>query len=466
MKTKAFTHLQFQKRTGFGIVLLLVIVLAIMPGYTRANNESDSNQSSLTANVVKKVYSNGLMLLIKPNNDNDVVAFNLFLRMGPLYELPSQKGISSLMQRCLLYGGTTERNLPRIYQELESVGATWESAISSDCGNLWFKVTKPGLDQTLEVFFDIIRNPRFNNGDLKTGKSEKIQNIKTYEDQPFNIVSSAFMKSFYGDHPYSWVADGTVETVEPLSRKDLIEWYQKTYIPNNMVFTIVGNVNPDEIIKKFEDAFGKLKNGKLPEKSSQPIPVLDRDLVTIHPKNIQGAYLFLGYPAPEISNKDVPAMVLLNTILGGTGMDTRLFTELRDKQGLAYYVASYYQSMIGPTSIFAVMVTAPENYQTAREGIVAEFKKFCEQPVSIKEIQAAKKYITGTFMMSQETSAAQGILLGLAELGNNYQYLERYPELIEAVTSVDIQRVARKYFKHYVLAVVAPEGSVALDLEK
>jgi predicted Zn-dependent peptidase len=460
MKTKVCTHLPFRKRAGFGIILLLVIVLTIVPGYIRANDGAESSQPSLTANVIKKVYNNGLTLLIKPNYDNDIVAFNLFLRMGPLYEQPSQKGISSLMQRCLLYGGTTNRNLPDIYQELESVGATWEYAVSSNCGNVWFKVARSGFDKALDVFFDIICNPKFNNGDLKTGKSEKIQNIKTRGDQPFNIVSSAFMKSFYGDHPYSWITDGSVETIESLTRKDLIEWHQKTYIPNNMVFTIVGNVNPDEIIKKFEDTFGNLKKGKLPEKSSEPIPELDGDLVSVHPKNIQGAYLFLGYPAPEILNDDVPAMVLLNTILGGSGMNNRLYTELRDQQGLAYYVASYYQPMVGPTSIFAVMVTAPENYRISRAGIVAEFKKFCDQPVSVKELEAAKKYIKGTFMMSQETSAAQGILLGLAELRNNYQYLEHYLELIEKVTPEDIQRVAQKYFKYYVLAVVAPEGSV------
>ena len=315
--------------------------------------------------------------------------------------------------------------------------------------------------EEMDVVLDIIRNPRFNNGDRKTGKSEKIQNLKTWGDQPFNTVYSKFLKSFYGEHPYSWLADGSVETVESLTRKDLIEWHQKTYIPNNMVFTIVGNVNPDEIIKKFEDTFGKLKKGKLPEKSSEPIPELDGDLVSVHPKNIQGAYLFLGYPAPEILNDDVPVMVLLNTILGGSGMNNRLYTELRDKQGLAYYVGSNYQPMVGPTSIFAIMVTAPENYRIARAGIVAEFKKFCDQPVSVKELEAAKKYIKGTFMMSQETSGAQGILLGLAELtGSGYGYLKRYPDLIEAVTPEDIQRVAQKYFKHYVLAVVAPEGSI------
>lgn len=456
MKTRMLFHLPVQKRIRVGIILVLVSILTIVPGYIQADNESESNQTIFTAGVIKKVYANGLTLLIKPNNDNDVVAINLLTRMGPLYEPPSQKGISSLMQRCLLYGGTTYRNLPTIYQELESVGAVWEYSSSFDYGNIWFKVTRPGLDKTLEVLIDIIHNPRFNMEDLKTGKNEKIQKIKTWGDQPFNMVSLVFSKSFYGDHPYSWLVEGSIESLDLIERDDLMEWYKKIYIPNNMVFTVVGNVNPDKIIKKFADAFGKMKKGKLPEKSSQPTPALDRDLVIINPKNIQGAYLFLGYPAPNVLSNDRPVMELINSI-----MSKRLYSELRDKRGLAYVIGSSYQQMVGPSNIFAIMVTPPEYYQVAREGIVNEFKRFCDEPVSSSELQAAKKYLKGSFVMSQETGAAQGRLLGIFELlGHGYKYADKYPELIEAVTPEDIQRVARKYFNYYVLAVVAPEGSI------
>ncbi|NLW47828.1 MAG: insulinase family protein [Firmicutes bacterium] len=455
---KGLTDLLSIKSVRISLVLCLITIMMVIPRYAQAlkKNGLEADQTSFTQNVIKKVYPNGLTLLIKPNYDSDVVALNLLVGIGQLYETPSQKGISSLMQRCLIYGGTAHRELYTIYEELESVGASWGSAASSDYGTVWSRVTKPGLNKVLEVFFDIIRNPRFNEGDLETGKGEKIQRVKTLEDQPSNTVFSVFDKCFYGNHPYSWPVEGSIETISSLKRDDLIEWYRKTYIPNNMVFTVVGNVNPAEIIKKFEDVFGKMKKGRLPKKSSQPMPVLEKDIVFHQPQNIQGAYLVLGYPAPSARSKDAPVMDLIAVTLSN-----RLYSELRDKRGLVYHASSSYQTMVGPSAITGITVTAPENYSMVRDGIIAEFKKFCDEPVSPLELQAAKKYCKGIVTMSQGTSAVQGEIVGAFELlGYGYKYVDLYPELIEKVTPEDIQRVARKYFKHYVLAVVAPEGSV------
>jgi zinc protease len=446
-----------KKFIGFGLVFGLLILMMISD-YALAGEKKEikTARTSLSTNVVTKVFSNGLTLLIKPNYDHDLVSVNLFARMGTLYESPSKKGISVLMQRCLLYGGTTNREPDSIYHGLELAGAHWNSSSSLDYGNVWLTVTKSGFERALEIYFDIIRHPQFAAWDVEIGKKERIQQLKTRDDQPFNIVSSLFDKGFYGEHPYSWLTIGSIDTVEALTREDLIEWHSKIYIPNNMVFTVVGNVNPAEIIKKFEDVFGKMKKGRLPKKSSQPMPVLEKDIVFHQPQNIQGAYLVLGYPAPSARSKDAPVMDLIAVTLSN-----RLYSELRDKRGLVYHASSSYQTMVGPSAITGITVTAPENYSMVRDGIIAEFKKFCDEPVSPLELQSAQKYLKGTFVMSQETNAAQGRLLGIYELlGYGYKYADKYPELIEKVTPEDIRRVARKYFNHYVLAVVAPEGSV------
>lgn len=138
-------------------------------------------------------------------------------------------------------------------------------------------------------------------------------------------------------------------------------------------------------------------------------------------------------------------------------LSKRLFSELRDKRGLVYHASSSYQTKVGPSAITGIAVAAPENYNMVRDGMVAEFKKICDEPVSVKELEAAKKYFKGTFMMSQGTSVVQGESMGMFELlGYGYKNVDLYPELIEKVTPEDIQRVARKYFK----PVVAPEGSV------
>lgn len=442
------------------LALSIFIIILSIPSFAKDEKpvESMSRKSSSSANIIKKVYSNGLTLLIKPNYDNEIVTVDLFLRMGELYESTSQVGISALMQRVLLNGGTITRTKAEINNELELLGASWNAAAFSDYGFLGLIVTKPGLNGTLNVFFDMIQNPIFS--EVENGVQEIVQNLKIYEDQPYNTVSMVFDRKFFNNHPYRYPTEGSKETIISLNRDDIVTWYSKVYIPNNMVFIVVGNVNPDEIIKIFEDTFGKMKKGKLVQASSLPASVLEKDIMTYQPKNIQGAYMVVGYPAPSLLSDDVPAMNVLCTILGN-GMSNRLFTELRDKRGLAYQVGASYSPMVGPSTIIAIIATAPEKYQQARDGIIEQFKGFIDEPVTMQELQAAKKNLKGSFMMSQETSAAQAGLLGRYELlGCGYQYIYQYSDLIDKVTPEDIQKVARKYFTYYVGAVVAKEGAV------
>ena len=139
-------------------------------------------------------------------------------------------------------------------------------------------------------------------------------------------------------------------------------------------------------------------------------------------------------------------------------MGSRLFSKLRDQQGLAYSVNSgYWKAEVG-SSIYVFMATAPENYRTARDGIIAEFDRLIKEPVPTSELEAAKRSANGQYLMSHETNAAQGSFLARYEfLGLGYSYDDIYPQLIEAVTPADIQRVASQYFKHYCLSVVTPE---------
>ncbi len=458
-------NLQWKKGNGIKLCLLFLacILIISIPGYAQDTSGSVASPSefSLTSNVIKKVYDNGLTLIIKPNYDNEIVAVNIFTRMGTLYELPNQKGISGLMQRGVLYGGTPHRSYDESKREMESAGASWYAESYTDFGKAWLKVTKPGLNKALDVFLDIFQNPNFSNFEVAAGKKDFIQRINAFEDQYGNTAFLAFSTGFYGGHPYSWLTNGSIETVNSIKREDLVNWYQKIYIPNNIVISVVGNVNPEQIIEKFKGTFGNNKGAELPKPSSVPIPTLQKDIVCFRPKNIQGAIMFIGYPAPSYLDDDKPVMDILNLILGGGNMDTRLFRELRGKQGLCYYVSSFYQTMVGPSAIIAVTGTSPANYPVARDGIVAEFKKLIDEPVSMQELQAAKKYFLGNFIMSHETSDSKAQALALFELyGYGYKYADRYLELINKVTAEDIQRVARRYFTHYVLGLAAPEGTL------
>ncbi len=405
--------------------------------------------------VVKKVYANGLTLLVDPD-PGGLVSVNLLARMGPLYEEPRQRGISSLMLRCLLYGGTVHRSSQEISRELESAGASWDQFVTPDFGDLWLRVPRPGLDKALEVFFDILQNPSFREDDVRIGKGEKAQTIATRSDEPFYAAASLFRETFYGDHPYCGLPEGRIETVQALARQDLVAWHRRIFIPNNMVIVVSGDVDPDDMIRKFGAAFGAAERGRLPRKAPRPRPAAKKDVTAVRTMQVRGAYLILGYRAPSVSDDDTPVMDLINHIVGN-----RLFTELRDKRGMAYVVTSAYESMVGPSAITAVMLTDPARYQEAKAGIVAEFQKLREEPVSEAELEAAKRNRRGLFIMSKETGLDRGRTLGIFELElRGYRYAETYLAAVAAVRPGDIERTAKRYFRRSVLAVVASEGSI------
>lgn len=406
--------------------------------------------------IIKQVLDNGLVLVIKPNPANEVVSVQALVRMGAIYEPQDKRGISKLMQQVLLKG-TTTRSAKEIVLVTESVGASIDAGLAdSGYGNVSLKTTLAGFEQSLPVFLDILKNPAFPPQEFAKEKQLMIQQLTTSNDHPAAAAYLNFRSLFYGGYPVGMKPEEIAKRVSELTRDDLLAWYQKIYIPNNMVISIVGKVDPERITKIFRDAFGEWPKGQTPAITTATIPLLDQDRSIINTRDSQALFMILGYPAPDIFSKDYPVMMVINYILGGD-MGSRLFVELRDKKGLAYNVSTDYYPSNYPSNIYAFMATAPRNYHTAREAILQEFRRLTTETVPLEELKNAKQAIKGSFLMSHETNAGQGRYLGSYELlGLGYQYDLTYTGLIDNVTVEDIQRVAKKYFGYYVLSVLSP----------
>ncbi len=439
-------------------LLLMLLALSVFMTGIKSATLADSNRLSPgtnSATVTKKVFENGLTLLIKPNPANEVVAVNLMLKMGPHFEPLEKLGISSLMQR-VLTKGTAALSGKEIADQTEATGSSIGTGIGSGSGNVTLRTTVSGLDSSLPIFLDLIQNPSFPVAEVEKEKAIRLQQLAAANDQPTNVVFDNYFKLFYGSHPDGALPEEVATTTKNLTREDLIEWHRKTYIPENMVVSIVGKVQSERIITAFAQTLGKLPRGSKPLKLWSEVPAKKQNMVTLKQKKTEALFMVLGYPAPDYRSEDAPVMDVLEEILGG-GMGSRLFTELRDKQGLAYSVNSgYWKSAVG-SSIYVFMATAPENYRAARDGIIAEFEKLVKEPVPNSELEAAKRSVRGQYLMSHETNAAQGSFLARHEFGGfGYDYDDLYPKLIEKVTPADLQRVAGQYFKHYCLSVLSP----------
>lgn len=464
---KFFTYYNSRFRYGgfwlimAGILWAGLLSFQVQPLVNAADNKAEGTSGNIALQstapvVVKQVLDNGITLIVKPNPANEVVSVQALIRMGAIYEPQGKRGISKLMQQVLLKG-TTTRSAKAIVLATESVGASIDAGLAdSGYGNVSLKTTLAGLEQSLPVFLDVLKNPAFPPQEFAKEKQLMLQQLTASNDRPATAAYLNFRSLFYGGHPVGKRPEEIANMVESLTRDDLADWYERTYIPNNMVISVVGKVEPERMIKIFRDALGEWKNGRLPAITTATVPSFDEDRQVIKTRDSRALFMILGYPAPDIYSGDYPAMTVINYILGGD-MGSRLFVELRDKKGLAYNVSTEYYPSNYPSNIYAFIATTPANYRAAREGILQEFRRLTTEPVSPEELKNAKQAIKGSFLMGHETNASQGRYLGSYELlGLGYQYDQAYPGIIDNVTAEDIERVARKYFSHYVLSVLSP----------
>jgi zinc protease len=435
----------------------LMAGLLIGLGLTAAGLAGAAGNTPLQAQPIKvfrEVMPNGLTLIVKPNTANQVVAVDVFLKSGPLYETPNQRGISSLTQRVLIRGSAT-RSAREIAVETESAGVELTAGVGNEYGYVSLLTTFAGLNKGLEVLLDVLQHPSFTEAELEKERKMMVEKLAAREDRPFEAAYTGFMNLFYTGHPFGTKTIDLIKSVQNITKTDLESWYKKVYMPNNMVVSIVGNVNPVALAKVFKNSLDKLNKGETPKIAALPLKHAANDRVTYEVKKTNAAFLVLGYPAPQLQSKDALAMEVINRILGGGG-EARLYMELREKRGLAYTVYSDYVKMSSQSHICVIMATNPENLKAARDGIVKEFKRLTKTLVSARELNDAKRAIKGSYMMSQETNSAQSGLLGRYELlGFGYRYDQKFPRLIGQVTAADVLRVARKYFQHYTMGVVS-----------
>ncbi|HID11435.1 MAG TPA: insulinase family protein [Candidatus Latescibacteria bacterium] len=243
------------------------------------------------------------------------------------------------------------------------------------------------------------------------------------------------------------------------SRGQVVDWYRKFHVPNNMVLAAVGNFPEGEFSEMVRETLGSLPQGPLPDPAAGEPPVRAEPEEAFERRESQAVWVALGYPAPPLTDRGYAAMEVLDAILGGS-MDSRLFVSVRDTRGLAYQVGSSYIAMGSPSLFLVYLGTRPEQFEEAKAVALGEVERMAEEPVLEEELRAAKTFLKGTFLMSQERNIDQAALLARFELmGLGYGFVEEYPELIEAVTREEVQRAAREYLAGpYVLGAVVPEG--------
>jgi zinc protease len=423
-------------------------------------------QFALSAEIVRKTtLSNGLTLLVAERNQLPTVHLQVLLRAGSSVDTASQVGLANLTAELLLQGTATQY-ATRISRRIESVGGSLTAGADLDFTSIHLSVLKKDLPLGMELLADILLNPQFAEAEVARKIAEMKARLKRMEEEPRQIAQLAFAKSLFRDHPYAHPVEGSVATLEKLTRVDIRRFFQSYYRPNNALVTIVGQINLEEATGFLEKVLGGWQAAPIQKPPVAAPPGPARPEVVKIDRSSSQANILWGHLGVNRGNPDYYTLLVMNYILGGGGFVSRLMDQIRDNLGLTYGIYSHFDAREFPGAFEISLETKNQNTNQAVAEILKELKKLLEKGVTATELAEAKAYLTGSFPLRMDTNAKMVKLLSAMEFYRlGLDYPEKFPQLINQVTEEEILRVARKYLQpdRFLLVVVGDQKEIQLS---
>jgi predicted Zn-dependent peptidase len=407
-----------------------------------------------TPSVGRIRLANGLTVLVRENPTAPVVAISLMVKMGTRWETPDNAGISNLVQ-VMAVRGTPTRTGTQIVEQADAMGGSIEATGDVDASEIAATALARHWVEMLDLVADVALHPTIPEGVVQAVRDFLIRQLRNRGDKPYDVAFDTLTARLFGRHPYAWDPIGLKESLEQLDRPALLTHYRRHYVPGGMVLAVSGRVKTAEVVAQAGRLFGAMTAGPVPVPAPAPPPAPAPWRETRVVPGAQ-AQILMGSLAPALTDPDYPAVKVMSTVLGG-GMAGRFFSELRDKQGLAYTTGTQYPARVDTSFFLAQLGTAPENVAKAEAALREQLERVQRERVGDEELRVAKAYVLGNLAMDRRTNARQAwYLAAYEEAGVGYEFLDRYVGAVRAVTAADLQRVAQRYLAVIRTIVVQP----------
>ena len=404
-------------------------------------------------------FKNGLKALLIPYKTTATVSVLVLVKVGSKYEKKEISGISHFLEH-MLFKGTKKRPSPiEVVETLEKVGGVFNAFTGEEYTGYFAKVASEHLELAIDWVSDIYLNSLIPPKEVEKERKVIIEEINMYNDNPAADVQRLWKKVLYGNQPAGWDIAGTKTTVRRISQRDLLSYFKKNYIASNTLVSLAGNFQEAKVRKILNKYFKNIRKGtplrKPAVKESQSRPAM-----IVKSKETEQTHLCLGFRAYNIFHRKRYAVSLLSEILGGM-MSSRMFVEIREKRGLAYYVHSAYEA--NPDTGYLVTTAGVDNQKAgeAIEVILEEYRKIREQGVSDEELEKAKQHLKGRLALSLETSDALASFYGTQYiLTGKIKETQEIFQKIDKIKKSDILKVAKDLFipSKLNLALIGPHS--------
>ena len=388
--------------------------------------------------------SNGVRVLTAPMPQAQSVSCFVMFAAGSRYETADIAGVAHFAEH-MFFKGTELRPTARdISAEIDGIGGEFNAFTGKEYTGYYVKCAAGTRDVALDVLVDMIRNSRFDPEEIDREKGVIVEEMNMYFDTPRDYIGGVYDDLLYGDQPLGWDIIGRKETVRGATRETFFDYVGRWYKPSRMVVGIAGRLDAD-LRAQIERLLGDLEPGDSGGPPPlQPLPNGSGPQILVHTKQSDQAHLVLGVPSRPLDHPDRYNLQILATVLGG-GMSSRLFTEVRERRGLAYYVYGVNHSYTDAGSLHAQAGVDINRIDEAVTTIADELKRIVDEPVPADEVEKAKNFAKGRFVLQLENP--QGLILfGLRREVLEGAVVEPDEVLaaIDAVTPEDVQRVAQE----------------------
>ena len=402
------------------------------------------NMANTTSTVQKEILPNGLVILTEPMEHVHSVSVGIWLRSGSRREPAEINGISHFIEH-MVFKGTHRRTAEDIAREIDRLGGMLDAFTSKEMVCFNTRVVDEHLAKAFDVLADIVLEPKFAPDDIAREQSVVLEEIRMTQDNPEDLVHELFTQNFWHPHALGKPILGTPETVSAFTRDTLQGWFKQCYAPNRLVITAAGHLTHQQLVDLVSERFAKLPRSEDGFADPKPVPVPH---ITQRSKSeLEQVHLCMGVPALPLTDRRRFTVSVMNNILGG-GMSSRLFQNIRERQGLAYSIFSDLNPYrdTGILSVYAG--TSLETTEKVVQSVLAEFRRMRDEPIADEELRRAKDHLKGATLLSLEGSGAR-----MSSLARYHMYFDRHftPQeliaMLEAVTAEEVRKVAQEFFQ-------------------
>ena len=403
-------------------------------------------------NIRRQKLPNGLTVITEQMQHIRSASIGIWLQTGSRDEDPEWNGISHFIEH-MVFKGTKHRSAEEIARQVDSIGGNMDAFTAKECICFNVKVLDEHIPTALDILSDLVLNPVFDAADISRERGVIMEEIKMDEDNPDYLVHEIFTQNFWKDHPLGKPILGTKETVKRFEREPILDAYAHRFAPGNIIVSAAGNLDHDQFVQLVIRHFEHMKPMSNGFHSLKP-KIVSR-IILRNKKALEQVQLCIGVPSHHIAHEKRHAGYILNTLLGG-GMSSRLFQNIRERQGLAYAIYSDLNPYRDTGCLAVYAGTSLGSAAKVVQSVVTEFRKLKIEPVPDDELRRCKAQLKGSLMLSLESSTSR-----MSNLARQEMYFDRFYDLdeliqkIESVTAEDLRDLATEFFRTESVAVTA-----------